>query len=115
MLLLVEMDHAWPGEPPTAEAGRAFVERIIFPTIARAEELFSRGTIVAGGPVAGRVALRLVIEAESLEHADRIVSGLPLWTVAETRITPLVSFSERRSHVQALLERVNAGAERRPA
>ncbi|MGE5277087.1 MAG: hypothetical protein ACM3SU_08840 [Acidobacteriota bacterium] len=54
--------------------------------------------------MAGRVALRLMIEADSPEHVDRVISTLPLWTVAETHVTPLIAFSERRSHVQALLE-----------
>jgi muconolactone delta-isomerase len=106
MLFLVDLDHVESGPPP--EAGRAFIERIIFPTLARAEQLAAEKKIVAGGPVAGRVALRLMIDAESLEQVDRIVSSLPLWTHAETRITPLITFAERRGHVQALL----AGMER---
>jgi hypothetical protein len=45
-----------------------------------------------------------MIQAESLEHLDRILTSLPLWRAAETRITALISFSDRRNHVQALLE-----------
>ncbi len=104
MLFLVELDHVKTGLPATPEAGRAFIEQLIFPTLARAEQLVTEKKIVAGGPVAGRIALRLMIEAESLEQVDRIVSSLPIWAQAETRITPLVSLSERRSHVQALLD-----------
>jgi hypothetical protein len=104
MLFLVDLDHVKSGPPPTPESGRAFIERIIFPTLASAEQLIAEKKIVAGGPVAGRVALRLMIDAESLEQVDRIVSSLPPWTQAETRITPLITFAERRDHVQALLE-----------
>lgn len=109
MLFLVELDYVRSGQGASPEAGRAFIERIIFPTIARAERLMADGTIVSGGPVAGRVALRLMIEARSVEDADAIVSSLPLWTVADTRVTPLLGFSARRSHVQTLLEGLDIG------
>jgi hypothetical protein len=33
-----------------------------------------------------------------------MISSLPLWPAAETRVTPLIAFSERREHVQQLLE-----------
>jgi muconolactone delta-isomerase len=104
MLFLVELDHIKSGLAITPEAGRAFIEEVIFPTIARAEKLVVEKKILAGGPVAGRISLRLIMEADSIEEVDRIVSSLPLWTVAETRVTPLISFAERRTHVKTLLE-----------
>jgi hypothetical protein len=77
---------------------------VIFPTIARAERLIAEQKVVAGGPVSGRIALRLIVEAESARHADQLVTSLPLWPLPETRITPLISFAERREHAQKLLE-----------
>jgi hypothetical protein len=103
MLFLVELDHVRTGPPPTPESGRTFIEQVIFPTLARAEHLVAERKILAGGPVAGRIALRFMIEAESAEHVDRIVTSFPIWTQAETRVTPLISFAERRSHVETLL------------
>jgi hypothetical protein len=46
VLFLVELDHVKTGSPPTPEAGRAFIEQAIFPTMARAEQLASEKTIV---------------------------------------------------------------------
>jgi|SRR5215472_15017529 len=106
MLLLVELDYVRSGPPPSPEAGLAFIEQVILPTIARAEELVSEKKIIAGGPVIGRVALRLMVEAGSLEETDRLISSLPLWALAETRVTPIITFAERRSHVQAVRERL---------
>jgi muconolactone delta-isomerase len=63
----------------------------------------AEGLIVGGGAVVGRVALRFVFEVESSEHLDRLVSTLPMWPVAETRVTPLITVDERRQHVQTLL------------
>jgi len=67
MLFLVELDHVKQTAPTTPEAGRAFIEHIIFPTIARAEQLMAEKKIAGG-------------------------------------VTPLIAFSERREHVQQLLE-----------
>jgi muconolactone delta-isomerase len=104
MLFLVELDHVKSGTPLTPEAGAAFIEQIILPTIARGQQLIAEKKILSGGPVLGRVALRFIVEADSLEGVDRIVTSLPLWPLAETRITPLIAFSERGQHVQKLLE-----------
>ena len=87
----------------TPEAARAFIQQIIFPTLARAEQLMAEKTILAGGPVAGRIALRFIVEAGSLLEVDRIVSSLPIWPLAETRLTPLVGLDDRRKSVEALL------------
>ena len=104
MLFLVEMDHVKSGITPTTESGRAFIEQIIFPTLARAEQLVAEKKILAGGPAVGRVALRFIIEAASLPEADRMISSLPLWRVAETRVIPLEDFADRRKTVQGLLD-----------
>jgi len=104
MLFLVELDHVKSGNVPTPEAGRAFIEQIIFRTLARAEELVAEKRILGGGAVVGRIALRFIIEADSAEHVDRLITSLPVWPVAETRVTPLITLAERRTHVQQLLE-----------
>ena len=106
MLFLVELDYVRSGPPPAPEAGIAFIEQVILPTIARAEQLVAEKKIVAGGPVIGRPALRLMVEAGSLEETDRVVSSLPLWAVAETRVTPIITFADRRSHVQGVRDRL---------
>lgn len=103
MLFLIELDHVKSGAPLTAEAGRGFIEQVILPTLARAEHLVAERKILAGGPVIGRIALRFILEADSLPEVDRIVSSLPVWPLAETRITPLVGFDDRRKSVQALI------------
>jgi muconolactone delta-isomerase len=110
MTFLVEMDHVKSGVTPSAGAGRAFIEQIIFPTLARGAQLVTAGKIVAGGPVVGRIALRFVVEADSTAEVDALVSALPLWTVAETRIVPLTGFADRRARVEALLASLPSAA-----
>ena len=104
MQFLVELDHVKSGAQLTPEEARSFIEQVIFPTLARAEQLIKDKRIVAGGPVAGRIALRFIAEAESASHVDQLVTSLPLWPLAETRVTPLISFGERHQHVRQLLE-----------
>jgi len=106
MKFLVELDHVKTGEALTEDTARSFIEGIIFPTIARAEQLVQEGRIVAGGPVAGRIAIRFIAEVETAQQLDQLVTSLPLWRVAETRVTPLIDFSDRRAHIQALLQRL---------
>ncbi len=105
MKFLVELDHVKTGQPFTEDGARSFVEGIIYPTIAKAEQLAQEGRIVAGGPVLGRIALRFIADVETAEQLDQLISSLPLWLVAETRVTPLIDFRDRRAHVQALLQR----------
>jgi hypothetical protein len=46
--------------------------------------------------ITGWISLRFIVKADSLPEVERIVSSLPIWPLAETRITPLVAISERR-------------------
>jgi hypothetical protein len=43
-----------------------------------------------------RIALRFILKADTLSKVDRIVSSLPIWPLAEIRVTPLVAFPDRR-------------------
>ncbi len=103
MKYLVELDHPSSGQSLSNEASRAFIEKVIFPTLAQAERLFKDGHIVAGGPVAGRIALRFIADVESPLALDQLVTSLPLWAIADTRVTPLIEFGDRRVHLRALL------------
>jgi muconolactone delta-isomerase len=103
MLFLIELDHVKSGQPLTPEQGRTFIEQVILRTLARGEELAAERKIVAGGAAAGRISLRFIIDVGSPQEADKLVSSIPLWPLAETRVTPLVAFADRRESVQALL------------
>lgn len=108
MLFLVELDHVKSGLPLPPEGGRDFIEQVILPTLARAEELVDEEKIVAGGPVLGRIALRFIIEVDTMQEVDQLVSSLPIWPLAESRVTPLVGFADRRNSVRAILERLKS-------
>lgn len=77
MLFLVELDHVKSGTMLTPEAGRAFVEQIIFPTIERAEQLIAEGRILAGGPVAGRIAVRFIADVATAKESTSSLPAFP--------------------------------------
>jgi muconolactone delta-isomerase len=99
MMFLVEMDHARPAVPATPEAGRMFIEQVILPTLARGEQLIEEKKILAGGAATGRIALRFIAQVDSLPELDRMLTSVPLWRQAETRVTPLIEFNDRREGV----------------
>jgi hypothetical protein len=49
-MFLVELDHVKSGTLSTPEMGRVFIEKVIFPTLARAEQLVKEEKILSGGP-----------------------------------------------------------------
>jgi len=104
MKFLVELDYPQIGMSMSGEASRTFIEDVIFPSLGRAEQLVKEGYILAGGPVAGRIAFRFIVDAESALQLDQLIFSIPLWAVAETRVTPLIEFNDRRRDVQALLQ-----------
>ncbi len=61
-------DHVKSALVLTPIAGRAFIEQVIFPKLPRAEQLVAEKRILCGVPVAGHVALRFIMEADSLRR-----------------------------------------------
>ena len=68
MLFLVELDHVKSGAMLTPETGKEFIEKIIFPTLARAEQLVAEKKILARGSRPG--AYRAAIH-----HRGELTSG----------------------------------------
>jgi muconolactone delta-isomerase len=106
MKFLVEIDRPNPGFPMSNEAARTFMDSVILPSLGRGEQLVAEGVILAGGPVAGRIAMRFIADVKSAAELDDVLTSIPLWGVAETRVTALIEFSDRRAHVLTLLRHV---------
>jgi len=104
MLFLVELDHVKSGGLSTAEQASTFIQQIILPTLSRMEELVAENKIIAGGLTAGSIAPRFIVAVEAATDIDKLLFSIPLWPVAVTKVTPLVSFDERRSRVNEVLD-----------
>lgn len=112
MQYLVQLRLTTTSRPKTADEGLAFIERYILPTLERCEQLQTQGRVAAGGPVSGAVALDLIIDAETAQGLDEVITSLPAWPLMETTVTPLTTFADRRQAVQGMRGRLSkAGRE----
>ena len=114
MQYLVLLRLSSSGRPLNSHEGIAFIKELILPTLEQCEKLQGRGRIVAGGPMAGAVALALIVSAESAQELDDLISSLPVWPRMETEVIPLNTFDGRRRSVALKLEELEAQA-REPA
>ena len=104
MQYLVQMRLSSSARPMTPEDGVAFVGQFIFPTLELCKKLQQEKKIAAGGPVSGAVALALIVNAETAQELDDIITSLPVWPRMETEVTPLTTFDARRQSLTARLE-----------
>lgn len=111
MTYLVQLKLANSGRPVSPQEGVAFIEQYILPTLAMCKKLEAEKKILAGGPVAGSVALALMVSAESTQEVDRLVEDLPVWPRMETTITPLIRFEDRALALQPRLDQLKLAAQ----
>ena len=108
MQYLVQMELVNANRPASVPEGVGLIEQLILPTLARCKKLEAEGKIVGGGPVSGAIALSLVVDAESSQEVDEVVTSLPAWARMETTVTPLTTFDERVQLVQTQLQRLKS-------
>lgn len=106
MQYLVQMKLADSGRPASTQAGIAFIEQFILPTLEICVKLEFAKKILAGGPVSGAVALALIVSADSAQELDELITSLPVWPRMETDVTPLTSFEGRMASVRPKLEQL---------
>jgi hypothetical protein len=109
MEYLVDMRLADSGRSTTVTEGLIFIEQYILPTLELGEKLAAENRILAGGPLSGAIGLAFIIRADNAKDIDEIVAGLPVWPRMVTTVTPLTTWSGRRSALQSRLERLRAG------
>lgn len=103
MQYLVEMKLVPQGRPVNAEAGVAFFEEFIRPTLELGKKLQDEKKILAGGPVSGAIGLAMIVQAESARELDDLLTGLPIWPRMEVEVTPLTTFDDRALSIQRRL------------
>lgn len=85
------------------EAGVAFIEEVIFPTLELGKKLQDEKKILAGGPISGAIGLALIVQAESARELDDLITSLPLWPRTEVEVTPLTTFDDRAAAIKIRL------------
>ena len=114
MQYLVQLKLSSSARPMTPEDGIAFIEQFIFPTLELCKKLQEEKKIAAGGPVSGTVALALIVNAETAQELDDLITSLPVWPRMETEVTPLTTFDARRQSLTARLEALKAQTREMP-
>jgi hypothetical protein len=115
MQYLVEMNLADSGRSATPEAGLAFIEQYVLPSMTMGAALLEAGKIRAGGPISGTIGMAMIVEAGSAQELDELIENIPIWPRMEVRIVPLTTFEGRARAVQPRLQRLKerlAGAAR---
>jgi muconolactone delta-isomerase len=110
MQYLVQLRLKASANPKSPEEGRDFIEQFIYPTLELGKKLQEERKILAGGPVSGAVALALIVNADSTQELDDLVTGLPMWPLMETEVTPLSTFDARKQTLLPRLEQLKAQA-----
>lgn len=107
---LVEMTFAPFATLPSPAELAAFGEKMALPTLEACRALSEAGRIVAGGPALGAIGFHFIARADSPQDLEEMLSGLPLWPRAQTRVVPLGTFEGRAGRLRSRLAQVKAAA-----
>ena len=104
MRFLVTIDGSDVGVGTPPERLIQQMDQMVIPGIEKLAQWEQEGRIHGGGYTAARGGV-FVIDADSIEEVDRLVSGLPHWGLVKVDVKPLISNS-------ALLERARGMRQR---
>lgn len=105
---LVEMTFTPFASLPSPQELVAFNERMVQPTFEALQRLVSEGRILAGGTALGAAAFHFIARAQSPQEFDEMLSSLPLWPRAQTRIVALGTFEARARVARDRLQNAKA-------
>ncbi len=101
-LVTIEGSDVVVGMPPERLA--QVIDQMVIPGLEKLAQWEQEGRIHGGGYTAARGNV-FVVDAESSEEVDQLVTSLPHWGVVKVDVKPLISHS-------ALLERARAMGQR---
>ena len=101
-LVTIEGSDALVGMPP--ERLVQVVDQMVIPGVEKLAQWEQEGRIHGGGYTAARGGV-FIIDADSSEEVDQLVTSLPHWGLVKVDVKPLISHS-------AMLERARAMGQR---
>ena len=108
---LVEMTFPPFGTLLSPQEIVTFSERIVLPTLEACQKLCDAGRIVGGGTTLAAIGFTFIARTESPQALEEMISGLPLWSRAQTRIVPLGTFANRAKIAREALQRAKTRAQ----
>jgi muconolactone delta-isomerase len=105
MRFLVTIDGSDVGVGMPPERLAQVQDQMVIPGVEQLARWEQEGRIHGGGYTAARSAV-FVIDADSSEEVDQLVTGLPHWGLVKVDVKPLIS-------ARSMLERIRAMRQRR--
>ena len=109
MRFLVTIDGSDVGVGMPPERLAEVLDRMVIPGMEQLAQWEREGRVHGGG-YAGARAGAFVIEADSSEELDRMVTGLPNWGLVKVDVKPLISASSMLERARAMRDRVRERA-----
>ena len=99
MLFLVNIDGSSVGVGMPPERVAQIREQMVVPGVERLAEWEQEGEIHGGGFTGARGSV-FVIEADSIEEVDQVVTSLPHWGLVKVDVKPLISMSHMLERIR---------------
>ncbi len=109
MRFLVTIDGSDVGVGMPPERIAQVREQMVLPGVEKLAQWEQEGRIHGGGFTAARGSV-FVIEADSIEEVDQLVTSLPHWRLVKVDVKPLISMSSMLERIQAISERLQERA-----
>ena len=105
MRFLVTLDGSDIGVGMPPERLGQVVEQMVVPSIEQLSQWEQEGRIYGGGYTAARGGV-FIMEADSSEEVDQLVTSLPYWGLVKVEVKPLISTGEMVERARAMSQRL---------
>ena len=105
MRFLVTIDGSDVGVGMPPERLAHVVEQMVTPGLEKLVQWEQEGTIHGGGYTAARGAV-FIMDADSSEEVDQLITSLPHWQLVKVDVKPLISASSMLERVQTMRQRL---------
>ena len=105
MRFLVTLDGSDIGVGMPPERLGQVVEQMVVPSIEQLSHWEQEGRIYGGGYTAARGGV-FIMEADSSEEVDQLLTSLPYWGLVKVEVKPLISTSEMLERSRAMSQRL---------
>jgi muconolactone delta-isomerase len=104
MRFLVTLDGSNVAAMPPDRLGQV-LDQMIIPGIEQLAQWEQEGRVHGGGYTAARGAA-FIMEADSSEEVDQLLTSLPYWGLVKVDVKPLISTSEMLERSRAMSQRL---------
>ena len=105
MRFLVTVDGSDIGVGMPPERLAQVVEQMVVPSMEKLVQWEQEGRVYGGGYTAARGGV-FIMEADSSEEVDQLVTSLPHWGLVKVEVKPLISTSAMLERAQAMNQRL---------